>query len=221
MEGPAPHVHLTKLHSFFNFNVTLFSIFPWGCLASPNRGKVSHFSTCHRALWLFMVCLLCCEHLEGRLCLCVPSAQHKPGPEMRFTSRLLTVGSSLMVQGLRLLASTAVGMDLIPGQWTKIPHAAAGAAAKSLQLCLTLCDPIDGSPPGSPGILQARTLEWVAISFSNAWKWKVKFKSLSCVWLFATPWTSAYQAPLPMGFSRQEFWSGLPLPSLPICCTVW
>lgn len=124
MEGPAPHVHLTKLHSFFNFNVTLFSIFPWGCLASPNRGKVSHFSTCHRALWLFMVCLLCCEHLEGRLCLCVPSAQHKPGPEMRFTSRLLTVGSSLMVQGLRLLASTAVGMDLIPGQWTKIPHAA-------------------------------------------------------------------------------------------------
>ena len=89
------------------------------------------------------------------------------------------------------------------------------AAAKSLQSCLTLCDPIDGSPPGPvvPGILQARALEWVAISFSNAWKWKVKVKSLSCVWLLATPWTAAYQAPLSMGFSRQEYWSGLPLPS--------
>ena len=81
------------------------------------------------------------------------------------------------------------------------------------QLCPTLCDPIDGSPPGSPipGILQARTLEWVAISFSNAWKWKVKVKSLSRVRLFATPWTAAHQAPLSMGFSRQEYWSGVPL----------
>ena len=93
--------------------------------------------------------------------------------------------------------------------------AAAAAAAKSLQSCLTLCDPINGSPPGSPvpGILQARTLEWVAISFSNAWKWKVKVKSLSCVWLLATPWTAAYQAPPPMGFSWQEYSSGVPLPS--------
>ena len=91
----------------------------------------------------------------------------------------------------------------------------AAAAAKSLQLCLTLCDPIDGSPPGSPvpEILQARTLEWVAIFFSNAWKWKVKGKSLSRVWLLATPRTAAYQAPPPMGFSRQEYWSGVPLPS--------
>ena len=91
----------------------------------------------------------------------------------------------------------------------------AAAAAKWLQSCPTLCDPIDGSPPGSPvpGILQARTLEWVAISFSNAWKWKVKVKSLSRVWLLATPGTAAYQAPLPMGFSRQEYWSRLPLPS--------
>ena len=89
------------------------------------------------------------------------------------------------------------------------------AAAKSLQSCPTLCDPIDGSPPRSPipGILQARTLEWVAISFSNAWKWKVKVKSLSCVRLFATPWTAAFQAPSSMGFSRQEYWSGVPLPS--------
>ena len=68
----------------------------------------------------------------------------------------------------------------------------------------TLCDPIDGSPPGSPvpGILQARTLEWVPISFSNAWKWKVKVKSPSCVQLFATPWTAAYQASPSMGFSQ-------------------
>ena len=79
-------------------------------------------------------------------------------------------------------------------------------AAKSLQLCPTVCDPIDGSPPGSPvpGILQARTLEWAAISFSNVWKWKVKVKSLSRFRLLVTPWTAAYQAPPSMGFSRQE-----------------
>ena len=89
------------------------------------------------------------------------------------------------------------------------------SAAKSLQSCPTLCDPIDGSPSGStvPGILQARTLEWVAISFSNAWKWKIKVKLLSRVRLFSTPWTAAYQAPPSMGFSRQEYWSGVPLPS--------
>ena len=95
-------------------------------------------------------------------------------------------------------------------------HAAA-TAAKSLQLCPTLCDPKDGSPPGPavPGIIQARTLEWVAISSSNAWKWKVKVKSLSRVWLLATPWIAAYQALPSMGFSRQEYWSGVSLPSLP------
>ena len=94
-------------------------------------------------------------------------------------------------------------------------YLAAAAAAKSLQSCPTLCDPIDGSPPGSSvhGILQARTLEWGAISSSNARKWKVKVKSLSRVRLLATPWTAAYQAPLSMGFSRQEYWSGVPLPS--------
>ena len=89
------------------------------------------------------------------------------------------------------------------------------AAAKLVQSCPTLCDPIDGSPPGFPvpEILQARTLEWVAISFSNMWKWKVKVKLLSRVQLLVTPWTAAYQAPLSMGFSRQEYWSGCPLPS--------
>ena len=88
-------------------------------------------------------------------------------------------------------------------------------AAKLLQSCSTLCDPTDGSPPGSPvpGILQARTLKWAAISFSNAWKWKVKVKSLSRVRLLGTPWTAAHQAPLSMGFSRREYWSGLSLPS--------
>ena len=92
---------------------------------------------------------------------------------------------------------------------------------KSLQSCSTLCNPRDGSPPGSPvpQILQARTLEWVAISFSNAWKWKVKVKMLSRVWLLATPWTAAYQAPPSMGFSRKEYWSGVPLPALHMLAT--
>ena len=84
------------------------------------------------------------------------------------------------------------------------------AAAKSLQLCLTLCDP---TRLPCPWDLQARTLEWVFISFSNASKWKLKVESLSHVRLLATPWNAAYQAPLSVGFSRQEYWSGLPLPS--------
>ena len=88
-------------------------------------------------------------------------------------------------------------------------------AAKSPQSCPTLCDPTEGSPPGSPvpGILQARTLEWVAISFSNEWKWKLKVKSLSRARLLGTPWTAAYQAPPSLGFSRREYWSRVPLPS--------
>ena len=96
--------------------------------------------------------------------------------------------------------------------WYSLPLA---DAAKLLQSCPTLCDPINISPPGSPvpEILQARTLEWVAISFSNAGKWKVKVKSLSHVQLLVTPWTAAYQAPPSTGFSRQEYWSGVPLPS--------
>ena len=100
-------------------------------------------------------------------------------------------------------------------------HTAAAAAAKSLLSRPTLSNPIDSSPPGSPvpGILQARTLEWVAISFSSAWKWKVKVKSLTYVRLLATPWTAAHQAPPSMGFSRQEYWSGVPLPSLDFTLT--
>ena len=87
------------------------------------------------------------------------------------------------------------GEEILCGVWTLrvICRAAAAAAAKSLQSCPTLWDPRDGNPPGSsvPGILQARTLEWVAISFTNAWKWKVKVKLLSRVRLLATPWIAA------------------------------
>ena len=104
---------------------------------------------------------------------------------------------------------------LILTESTGFPGPAAAAAAKLLQSCPTLCDPIDSSPPGSPvpGILQAGTLEWVAISFSNAWKWKVKVRLRSHVRVLATPWTAAHQAPPSMGFSRQEYWSGVPWPS--------
>ena len=106
-------------------------------------------------------------------------------------------------------------LDLKSGFVTQTYTSCAAAATKSLQSCLTRCDPIEGSPPSSavPGILQARTLEWVAISFSNRRKWKVKVKSLSHVWLLATPWTAAHHAPPSMGFSRQECWSGVPYTS--------
>ena len=119
-------------------------------------------------------------------------------------SHLLTGNSDSYLAGLN------VCVPLIVICWNT-----AAAAAKLLQSCPTLCDPVDSSPPGAPtpGILYARTLEWVAISFSNAWKWKVKVKWLSHVWLLATPWTAAYQAPPSMGLSRQEYWSGVPLPS--------
>ena len=114
-----------------------------------------------------------------------------------------------------------MGSQRVGHNWTTFTslhintHTHSAAAAKSLQSYPTLCNPMDCSLPGFSihGILQARTLEWVAISFSNAWEWKVKVKSLSHVQLLATPWTAVYQAPLPMGFSRQEYWSGVPLPS--------
>ena len=113
-----------------------------------------------------------------------------------WVSSLLFTWGQTMVEVMKIMVTSL-----------KRSHA---VAAMSLQSCSTLCSPIDGSLPGSPfpGILQARTLEWVAISFSNAWKWK-----WSRVWLLAFPWNAAYQAPLSMGFSRQEYWSGLPLPS--------
>ena len=110
--------------------------------------------------------------------------------------------------------SLPLNLELKKRSFTRCNREAATATAKLLQSCPILCDPIDGSPPGPavPGILQARTLLWVAISSSNAWKGKVKVKSLSRVRLLATPWTAAYHAPPSMGFSRQECWSGVPLP---------
>ena len=122
-----------------------------------------------------------------------------------FFQSLSPLGTDTELSSMHLSHSICVGYPPFP----------TAAAAKSLQSCPTLRDPIDGSPPGSPvpGILQARTLEWVAISFSNACKWKVKVKSLSRVRLLVTPWTAARQAPPSMGFSRQEYWNGVPLPS--------
>ena len=150
---------------------------------------------------------------------------HHSGPGKHFTSvaLCLSIKKKLCPQVRKLCgcAATSLGDELpsehrqdVSSGYTQV-RAKAAAAAKSLHSCPTLYDPIDSNAPGSPvpGILLARTLEWVAISFSNAWKWKVKVKLLSCVRLLATPWTAAYQAPLSMGFSRREYWSGLPLPS--------
>ena len=133
---------------------------------------------------------------------------------LSFLKAALTSGSSRLVSHVQFFTTpwTAANQASLSFtvSWSLLTY-----AAKSLQSCPTLCDPIDGSPPGSPipGILQAKTLEWVAISFSNAWNLKVKVKSLSRLWLLATPWTAAHQAPPSMGFSRQEYWSGVPLPS--------
>ena len=122
------------------------------------------------------------------------------------------VGLSL-IQGI--FPTQRSNMLLLHWQADPLSLPPAAAAAKSLQSCPTLCDSIRGRPPSSPvpGILQARILEWVAISFSHAWKWKVKVKSLSPVQLSVTLWTAAYQAPPSRGFSRREYWSGLPVPS--------
>ena len=157
--------------------------------------------------------------LQTCLTLCDPMGGSPPGSSVHgiLQARIL---ESVAISSSRLSSQprdqTHVSCVSCIGRWIlhhTIMHAA--AAAKSQQSCPTLCNPIDGSPTGSslPGILQARTLEWVAISFSNAWKWKVKVKSLSYVPLLATPRTVAFQAPPPMGFSRQEHWIGLPLPS--------
>ena len=139
-------------------------------------------------------------------------------PQLEFLSRLWSCTACLRLSQHNIFCMTTsirsfeINPWVIPCSGTHLctSTATAAAAAKSPQSCPTPCDPIDGSPPGSPvpGILQERTLEWVAISFSNAWKWKVKVKSLSRVRLLATPWTAAYQALASMGFSRQEYGVG-------------
>ena len=145
-----------------------------------------------------------------------PLGEVRSEPRIWFKVKLWSEGSLVMresMTGAWISVRSLLLSNVLPPISTATKHAA--AAANSLQSCPTLCDPIDGSPPGSPipGILQARTLEWAAISFSNAWKGKVKVKSLSRARLLATPWTAAYQAPPSMGFFRQEYWSGVPLPS--------
>ena len=137
-------------------------------------------------------------------------------PSDALSQQLLSyLGFSYLGRGVSLHSCSSKMLPLSK-RLLKIFNKAITIAAKSLQSCPTLCNPINGRPPSSPvpGILQARTLEWVAISFSNVWKWKVKVKSLSSVRPLATPWTAAYQAPPSMGFSRQEYWSGVPWPSL-------
>ena len=178
-------------------------------------------------IYTLYVCV-CVKSLQSCPTLCDPMNHSLPGSSIHgdslgkntgvdchdlFQGIFLTQGSKMHL--LRLLHWQVGSLPLAPPGKPHIHTAAAAATAKSFQSCLTLCDPIDGSPPTSavPGILQARTLEWVAISFSNAWKWEVKVKLLSRVWLLATLWTVAHQAPPSMGFSRQEYWSGVPLPS--------
>ena len=148
----------------------------------------------------------------------------KPGPVNSETHKWEAKSSSIRKKSQKFMSSPTPHkrvVQLLPGASLRAGHCSwielvvVVLLLLSLQSCPTLCDPRDGNPSGSivPGILQIRTLERVAISFSNAWKWKVKVKSLSRVRLLETPWTAAYQASLSMGFSRQEYWSGVPLPT--------
>ena len=139
-------------------------------------------------------------------------------PRQLTAFRVILSRSSINSLLTRFLGFSFCACQQFISQWISFYYPSTrenAAAAKSLQSCPTLCNPIDGSPPGSPvpGILKGRSLEGVAFSFSNAWKWKVNVKSLSRVQLLATAWTAAYQAPPSMGFSKQECWSGVPLPS--------
>ena len=182
----------------------------WFCSSKStgkaNGGLIQSKSFAAAAAKLLQLCPTLCDPVDGS-----PPGSSVPG-----------ILQARTLEWVAISFSEETGWERVYSEgWWKLSYrmrnvaTGAHAAAKSLQSCPTLCDSIDGSPPGSPvpGILQARTLEWVAISFSNAWKGKVKVKSLSCLRLLATPWTAAYQAPPSMGFSRQEYWSGVPLNS--------
>ena len=149
--------------------------------------------------------------MGGRVVLWWQTGRPGEGPGHRHAQHPGSSEDAAHARPLKPNSGSPVASEAASGSMWRRP----AATAKSLQSCLTLCNPIDGSPPGFPvpGILQARTLEWVAISSSNAWKWKVKVKLLSRVQLLATLWTAAYQAPPFTGFSRQKYWSGVPLPS--------
>ena len=179
---------------------------PTGRIQEKSKGEISSQSICQTHHLEFSL-----EPILAEQCLC-----HQEGlwvSDWPDTPPKLTP----LPLNLRLQAMWQSSLPRSPYSAALHQGAAAAVAAKSLQPCLTLCDPIDGSPPGSPipEILQARKLAWVAISFFDAWKWKVKVKSLSPAWLLATPWTAAYQALPSMGFSRQGYWSGVPLPWCP------
>ena len=182
----------SKQHNWWNhLEITAWS--SCGCRWPLTIWPIDHWPD--GQYWNQIDYILCSQRWRNS----IQSAKTRPGSDCGSDHQLLIAKFGLKLKKV--------------GKTTR-PFAAA-AAAKLPQSCLTLCDPTDGSPPGSPipGILQARTLEWVAIFFSNAWKWKVKAKTLSRVWLLATSWTAAYQVPPSMGFSRQEYWSGSPLPS--------
>ena len=189
--------------------------------SSDHVAKVLEFQLQHQSFqWIFRTYFLW-DELFGSPCSPKDSQESSPTPQFKsINSSALSFHYSplshpYMTTGKTIALTRRTFVDKVMSLLFNMLSAAAAAAAKSLQSCPTLCNPIDGSPPGFPipGILQARTLEWVAISFSNAWKWKVKVKLLSHVWLFSDPWTAAHQAPPSMGFSRQEDWSGSPLPS--------
>ena len=163
--------------------------------------------------------MCCCLVAKSCSTLCYPMDCSPPGPmgfyRQEYWSRLpFPSPGDLPKLGIEPM-SPAWQEDSLSLSYLGSPLLLSAAAAKSLQLCPTLCDPMDCSLPGSSvhGIFRETVLERGAISFSNAWKWKVKVKSLSRVWLLVTPWTAAYQAPPSMGFSGQQYWSGGPLPS--------
>ena len=178
----------------------LYSDPPRGKRRLSTEGLCGHLAPARKErVLLFLCCVLSCSVVYDPMD-CSPPGSSVPGALQARILEWVAMPNSRGSSWLRDQTQVScIGRQLL----YHLSHLAA-AAAKSLQLCPSLCDPIDGSPPDSPipGVLQARTLEWVATSFSNAWKWEVKVKSLSCVRLLATPWTAAY----PFDFAFQDVW---------------